>query len=519
VPRKRERRSRRPNRRPRAVAHTDPRCYDHPVAEVRLAETHVSWVFLTGRFAYKVKKPVKLPFLDFSTLRRRHHYCREELRVNRRLAPELYLGVVPIGGSPRAPRIGEKPAFEYAVKMREFAADARLDRRLAAHRLRRSDLAAFAERLAKFHERLPAVRGVAAGSARASALANVAELGRYVQDRSRERERLQAWTERHCARLAGVFSRRIAEGAHRECHGDLHLQNLLWHDGAIMAFDALEFDRKLRDVDVISEAAFLAMDLCAHRRVDLAYSFLNRYLEISGDYGGVDVLRFYLVYRALVRAKVAAIKRAQSGPGERGRGDYLRTALRLATTATPSLIITHGLSGSGKTYVTDELVSRLPALRVRSDLERKRLHGLAPLTRSRSAVGGGIYAAAESRRTYSALAVGADRLLRDGHHAIVDATFLRRSDRLAFRQVAAANAARFVILDCTASAAELRRRIAGREHAGRDASEANLAVLEQQLREREPLDRAERRSAVAVDTEHSIRYARLMARLVHSTQP
>jgi uncharacterized protein len=449
VPRKRVARARRRSCRSLVTALIDPRCYDHPVDGVRLAETHVSWVFLTGRYAYKVKKPVKLPFLDFTTLKQRHHFCLEELRVNRRLAPELYLGVVPIGGSP--PHIGRKPAFEYAVKMREFPTDARLDRCLAARRLQRPHLVAFAERLAQFHARLPAVRHIAADTVGASALNNVVELGRYARGHARERERLRSWTVRQSARLAGVFSRRIAEGAHRECHGDLHLQNLLWHEGAVMAFDALEFDRTLRDIDVISEAAFLAMDLCAHGRADLAYAFLNRYLEVSGDYAGAAVLRFYLVYRALVRAKVAAIKRSQSGPGETGREDYLGTALALAKSARPSLIITHGLSGSGKTFVTDELVSRLPALRVRSDLERKRLHHLAPLARTGSAVGRGLYAAAESRRTYSALAVTADRLLRDGHHTIVDATFLSRADRLTFRQVAAANAARFVILDCTAS--------------------------------------------------------------------
>jgi len=246
----------------------------------------------------------------------------------------------------------------------------------------------------------------------------------------------------------------------------------------------------------------------------LAYSFLNRYFEMSGDYGGVDVLRFYLVYRALVRAKVAAINTV-SEPSERGVQDYLGTALALTKSAKPALIVTHGLSGSGKTFVTNELVSRLPALRVRSDLERKRLHGLAASARTGSGVGRGLYAATESRRTYAALAAAADRLLRDGHHAIVDAAFLQRSDRLTFRQVAAANAARFAILDCTASPAELRRRIASRERAGRDASEANLAVLEQQLREHEPLDRAERRSAVAVDTQQTIHYTRLVARLLH----
>ena len=190
-----------------------------------------------------------------------------------------------------------------------------------------------------------------------------------------------------------------------------------------------------------------------------------------------------------------------------------RNGAQLAASTKPLLVITHGLSGSGKTSVTDELVGRLPALRARSDLERKRLHGLEATARTGSSVGGGLYAAAATRHTYAALADIADRLLRNGQNALIDATFLRRRERLEFRQVAAVNAARFAILDCTASVAELRRRVAARDAAGRDASEADRAVLEHQLLTQEPLDRSERRVTVAVDTGKPIRYADLVSRL------
>jgi uncharacterized protein len=492
----------------------DPRCYGRGVANVRLVETHISWVFLTGRYAYKVKKPVKLPFVDFSTLALRRGYCREELRVNRRLAPDLYLKVVPIGGPRSAPRVGHTPAFEYAVMMREFPADARLDLLLAANRLPRASMLDFGERLARFHVGLKPLRGIAAAAIGEAALRNVDELRDCVSRSLRpEIDKLRAWLEMSSARLATVFARRIADGAHRECHGDLHLQNLLWRDGAVMAFDALEFDRALRDVDMISEAAFLAMDLRAHGRADLAYEFLNRYLEITGDYGGVDVLPFYLVHRALVRAKVAAIKRAQGGADRHDEQRYLATALEVTARRRPLLVITHGLSGSGKTSVTDELVSRLPAVRARSDLERKRLHGLAASARTGSGVSEGLYAAGASRQTYGVLADVADRLLRNGEIALIDATFLRRRERLELKQVAAANAARFVILDCAAPPSELRRRVAARGRARRDASEADVAVLEHQLRTHEPLDGMERRAAVTVDTSRPIDYAGLAARL------
>ena len=492
----------------------DPRCYGPGVDEVRLAETHISWVFLTGRFAYKVKKPVHLPFVNFSTLRLRKRFCDEELRVNRRFAPELYLGVVPIGGTLAAPRVGRKPAFEYAVKMREFPADARVDRAVAANAVPRTAFGDFGARLAELHPKLPRVRDAAAGEIGAAAVRNLDELRAAVRGRDGQTlASLRSWTERQRAALEPLFAQRAAAGALRECHGDLHLQNLLWRDAKIVAFDALEFDRKLRDIDVVSEIAFLAMDLQAHERPDLAYEFLNRYLEVGGDYGGIDVLPFYLVYRALVRAKVAAIKQAQSAADGHDAERYLETAVELAARKRPLLVITHGFSGSGKTTVTDELVSRLPAIRARSDLERKRMHGLAAAARSGSGLGTGLYAAAASRSTYAALAEIADRLLRNGQNALIDATFLRRTERLDFRQVAAMNAARFAILDCTAPPAELRRRILSRARKGRDASEADLAVLEHQLLTAEPLSSAERRHVVAVDTMRSPRYAEIAARL------
>jgi aminoglycoside phosphotransferase family enzyme/predicted kinase len=492
----------------------DPRCYGPGVDTVRLVETHISWVFLTGRYAYKVKKPVKLPFLDFSTLKRRKHFCEEELRVNRRFAPELYRRVVPIGGTPAAPRVGRTPAFEYAVEMREFPSDARLDRRLAADGVSRAAFTELGARLAELHAGLPRVRGAAAEETSATALRNIDELEAAApQGGRRELAALRAWTEQECERLAPIFTQRAAAGRHRECHGDLHLQNLLWHDGKIVAFDALEFDRKLRDIDVISEIAFLAMDLHAHDRVDFAYELLSRYLETGGDYGGVDVLLFYLVYRALVRAKVAAIKAAQSAAEGHDAQRYLATAVDFSARRRPLLVITHGLSGSGKTTVTDELISRLPAIRARSDLERKRLYGLEPLARSSSGLRSGLYAPWATLKTYAALAEIAHGLLRNGQNALIDATFLQRIERLDFRQIAAAHGARFAILVCAASPAELRRRVRARARKGRDASEAGLAVLEGQLSTVEPLDPEERRHAVTVDTEGDIRYASLAARL------
>jgi aminoglycoside phosphotransferase family enzyme/predicted kinase len=499
------------------AALAQPAAYDHDVAAVHIAETHISWVFLTGEYAYKVKKPVKLPFLDFSSLERRHHFCEEELRLNRRLAPQLYLGVVPIGGDDTAPRVGAEPAIEYAVKMREFPDDARLDRRLAAGALVEEALRAFATRLARFHADLPPLAPLSpAATALAAALENFDELREDLgASQAHELAALREWTEERAASIAPVIERRATEGRYRECHGDLHLENLLLLGAEILAFDALEFDPRLREIDVVSEASFLTMDLAAHGRADLAFEFLTAYLEAGGDYDGLDVLRFYVVHLALVRAKVRALKRAQDA-AEAGRaeiGPYLETARKFVAARKPLLLITHGLSGSGKTHVTQALIGALGAIRVRSDLERKRLHGLDAGAHSGSAVGGGLYDAGANERTYARLAEAGAAALRNGFDAIVDATFLRRAERDAFARLAARHRARFAILDCVAPEDVLRQRVTARAAEARDASEAGIEVLDHQLAERDPLTAAEQRATIRVSTDAPLDLPALLASL------
>ncbi len=494
-----------------------PETWGAGVRAVELVETHISWVFLTGEHAYKIKKPVRLPFLDFSTLERRRHFCEQELELNRRLAPELYLAVVPIGGTPERPEIEAAPAIEYAVKMREFPSAARLDRRLAAGAVSCEALEAFAERLSAFHAELPPLAEPADAPQRvvAAALENFDELETFAEGNREALARLRQlreWTERASRSLADVLAERFAAGRHREGHGDLHLENLVELDGTIVAFDALEFDPLLRSGDVASEAAFPAMDLLAHGREDLGYRFMNRYLEHGGDYDALRVLRFYLVYRALVRAKVRAIKARQAGE-EPERTPYVDLAERLVAPRRPLLVVTHGLSGSGKTHVSTELVGRLPALRARSDLERKRLAGLAGTARSGSPVGGGLYDASANERTYGRLAEIAATALRHGFDFIADAAFLRAGDRARFRDVATAAGARFAILECAASEGVLCERVAARHARGTDASEADLRVLERQLATVEPLDAAERAVTVTADTSSALDYAALAAAL------
>jgi uncharacterized protein len=517
MPRKRAARTRRAQQPSLVTALSQPRAYDHDVAAVRVAETHISWVFLTGEYAYKVKKPLKFPFLDFSTLERRRHFCEEELRLNRRLAPQLYLEVVPIGGDEETPRVGHGPAIEYAVKMREFPDGARLDRHLTAGTLPAEPLREFGARLARFHAaQTPLAPRSPAASALAAAIENFDELRVDLRaSAARELAALRVWTEERAASIAPIIERRAAEGRYRECHGDLHLENLLMLGSEIVAFDALEFDPRLREIDVVSEASFLAMDLAAHGRADLAYDFFTAYFEAGGDYDGLDVLRFYVVHLALVRAKVRALKAAQNA-AEVDRADvapYLKTAQDFVAARKPLLLITHGLSGSGKTHVTQELIAGLRAVRVRSDLERKRLHGLDAGANSGSAVAGGLYGARANELTYARLAEVGAALLRNGFDAIVDATFLRRTQRETFARLAARHGARFAILDCTAPEDELRRRITARAVEARDASEAGLEVLDHQLAEQDPLAGDERRATIRVPTDAPLDIPALVAAL------
>lgn len=491
----------------------DPACYPHPVAALRVIETHISWIVLTGEYAYKIKKPVNLGFADFSTLERRRRCCEEELRLNRRLAPQLYLEVVTINAGPSSPRIGgDGDVLEYAVKMREFPQDALAAQALGAGRFGAPETDALAERIAAFHGAIPAARDDGAPGAPAAVLASALQnfdqmapvpRGAAVAHALR---RLREWTGHEFRRREPLMQARRRDGCVRECHGDLHLGNIALIDGRPVPFDCIEFNEELRWIDVMSEAAFLTMDLEDRGRPDLGWRFLNRYLEITGDYAGLGVLRFYLAYRALVRAKVHLLRSRQARGDPSGRArllgafrEYVELAARYAAPARPALIVAHGLSGSGKTTATQPLLETIGAMRLRSDIERKRLHGLAPLAASGSPVGGGIYTREATAATYRRLDALARDILKAGFSVIVDAAFLRRTEREAFRAVAEQCDALFLILDFHAPLDVLRARVVARRAAGSDASEAGLDVLERQIGLREPLTPAEMAVAVAVD--------------------
>ncbi|MDX1252661.1 MAG: AAA family ATPase [Gammaproteobacteria bacterium] len=493
----------------------NPSLYDHPIEHFEVIETHISWVLLTGPYAYKIKKPVNLGFLDFSTLEKRHHYCQEELRLNRRLSPELYLDVIAITGGPDAPVLdGAGAPIEYAVKMAQFPQQAQMDRVMARGGLKPAHIDGLAQQIAAFHGRIAIAGANSPYGSPANVYQPVEENFLQIRphlaatDDITQLERLRAWSEAaHGRRLAELQARKD-QGFIRECHGDMHLANMVLLDDRIALFDCLEFNDNLRWIDVISETAFLMMDLDSRGHGPLGWRFLNGYLSATGDYSGLRLLRYYLVYRALVRAKVARIRLGQAGLSAQERHATQQQYHRYADLAEhythprpAPLIITHGLSGSGKTTLTQPLLEALGAIRLRSDVERKRLFGLPEMARTGSGVATGLYTADASQRTYQHLANLARTAIESGLPVIVDATFLKRAQRAAFHELASQLHAPFGILDYQASETALRARIGQRTVENRDASEAGIAVLEHQLATHEPLTPEESAHVIAVDTE------------------
>lgn len=477
---------------------------------LEMLETHISWVVLTGEFAYKIKKPLELGFLDYSTLERRRFYCHEELRLNSRLAPHTYLEVVPITGTVSEPVIeGEGAVIDYAVKMCRFDQSGLLDREIREHRVSAEQIDSIAEIAADFHARIaraePESDHGLPENIQAPALENFEETLELIGDHpARPRlQRLQSWTVDAYERVRALMQQRHEAGFIRECHGDMHLGNMVHVGGGeLLIFDGIEFNDNLRWIDVINEIAFLFMDLEHRGRPDFAWRALNRYLELTGDYEGVALLDYYLVYRVMVRAKVTAIRMAQHGGKavEEEFLTFLSQAEAYAADHRPRLLLTHGLSGSGKTYFSQLALERIGAVRLRSDLERKRLHGLGAQESSGSNVNEGIYTPGASRRTYEHLARLARLLLESGRHVIVDAAFLRAEARQPFRELAQELGADFLILDLQTDPEVCRQRIQRRVG---DASEADLAVLEDQLAHQHPL--SEPALVVGEDLEEALR--------------
>lgn len=446
-------------------------------------ETHISWVLLLPQFAYKIKKPVRLAFLDYSTPQLRRHFCEEEVRLNRRFAPSLYLGVSRVTGTPAQPALdGAGPVLDYAVRMRRFPAGSLFSERAAAGTLGAADIDRLAQMLGASHASAPATCD-AAGTVALSGRTLLALEGCAAVLPPEERAALRDWIASAGGEVDALWQARRAAGHARECHGDLHLANLVELEGEVAAFDCIEFDAGLRCIDVVEDVAFTHMDLAARGFPALAARFLNGWLELTGEYEGLPGLRLCLVYRALVRAMAEHLRGAAAAAGH-----YAAQALAWSRPASPRLAITHGLPGSGKTWRSQRWLEAQGGIRIRSDVERKRLFGLDRLADSRAS-GVQIYTAEATLQTYGRLFALARLVLQAGWPVVLDAAFLREDERAQAQALAAAQGVPFSILGCEAPPDVLRQRLAARQG---DASEADGFVLEKLRAAAQPLRPDER---------------------------
>ncbi len=480
--------------------------------DIEVIETHISVVLLTGTFAYKFKKPVNLGFVDFSSLEKRKYYCSEELRLNRRLAPDLYMGVVRITGSIQQPELdGAGECLEYAVKMKQFPRHSELSTCIHEGSVYPSHFIQLAKDLARFHD------GASVADS-GDQFAGIEGLTHRVMDNflninpcihSSELlyriAALQQWTEKALSTCGKKFIERKQQRRVRECHGDLHLANLVLLDDVIVPFDCLEFNRDFRWIDIASEIAFLLMDLVANGYQKHARVFMDTYLECSGDYDMITLIRYYMVYRAMVRAKVACLgcfQKHRDCATDPAFLKYLAVAEEFVEKPeNVQLIITHGLSGCGKTWVSKLLLQRLDLIHIRSDVVRKHLYKVEVDQSSRSMLDGGIYTEGATLLVYDTLLSYARNVVQAGYPVIIDATFLKKEQREKFRKLAQERNIPFKILHLDAAKSLLESRITNRKSAGTDASEADLAVLERQIKSVQPLDSNEQRFEINVNSD------------------
>lgn len=463
---------------------SDGASYGAPGAPVERIETHISILFLVADRAYKLKRAIRFSYLDYSTVEQRAAFCRKELELNRRTAPDLYLGLHAItrSGDGRLAFDGEGPAVDWVVEMRRFAQSDLLDRLAESRKLSPQLMRDLTDAVVAFHAAAEAApgRGGRAGI-EDTIRENDANLRQFAPPLDRRAiEDVAAASRAALAQVGALLDARRDQGKVRHCHGDLHLRNVVLLDGRPTLFDCIEFSDAFACIDVLYDLAFLLMDLTHRGFVDLANIVFNRYLDLTSDLGGLPALPLFLSARAGVRAHVLAALQRRNGSAEtlKEAQSYLALARALLRAHPPRLIAIGGLSGTGKSTLAQALASRFPpspgARHIRSDVLRKRLFQVAPETKlPRSA-----YDRATNDRVYRGLRDHAIAALAAGYTAILDAAFLRAEEREEIRAVAAEAGVPFLGLWLEAPSDILARRVAGR---GKDASDADLSVLQLQL--------------------------------------
>ncbi len=484
----------------------EPSFYGPHVEGVEFLQTHISSIFLTGERAYKLKKPVNFGFLDFSTLELREHYCRAELELNRRLAPDVYLEVVPIVRTDGALQLADASGsvseggevVDWLVVMKQLSG-----KLLGTEVIERGELSArhideLVTLLVPFYQEARTGAGVdnhgTLEAIRYNTDENFAQTADHVGKLiSRERyEHLREWTDRFFTERAELLAQRVHEGRIRESHGDLHLGNIFFEDPPII-FDCIEFNERFRCGDVAVDLAFLAMDLDFRNRSDLSRRFINGYVAASGDTGLLELLDFYKCYRAYVRGKVCCFTSADPGLDDMGRRaqrnlarHYFGLAYRYARgRAEPSLVVVYGLMGTGKTLIARHLREHYGWHVLSTDAVRKQISGVGENTRVYVPYNAGLYSPEMSRRTYEEVCNRAENLLRAGFPVAVDGSFKTQEERLPVFALAERTGARLLFLEAACAPDEQRRRLEDRQlHDTR--SDGRVEIMTRQREEWEP---------------------------------
>lgn len=473
-----------------------PALYDHPIDTFNLVESHLSWVILTGKYAYKIKKPVNFGFVDFSSLEKRKYYCELEQQRNAPLAGQLYEAILPITGTETEPKIGDTgEAIEYMVKMHQFQQQEILSELHAQNKLTSTYVEDIADQVAAVHQTAATAASESTFGSyqdnKAFALENFTHSKELMDNQSLPNyfDALQDWTATSAEILEPTFMARKKQGFVKACHGDLHLGNIALYQKQPIIFDCIEFNESFYWIDVFNDAAFLIMDLCARDSKELAFTFLNRYLIHTGDYAGIKLLNFFVAYRAMVRAKVALLtNNAQSTALFQ---QYAALAHQFSQNPQPKIYMMHGLSGSGKSSIAKNLASQLPAICISSDVERKRIAKQLQVT--------DLYSQAMHEKTYTALHKYCQQVIEAGYSVILDATYIRSITRQTITKLAEQLQTPLTIIDCFASETELRKRIIERNDP--HYSDATVEVLELLQQEQQPLTEIERTYTVSIDTQ------------------
>jgi aminoglycoside phosphotransferase family enzyme/predicted kinase len=504
-----------------------PEAFGLAEGNIEVHQTHISVVFLAGNSAWKIKKPVQFDFLDFSTLERRRHFCAEEVRLNRRQAPDVYLGVVPITRDGDGIRVGgEGKVVEWAVHMRRLPAAATLLAKLQRDEVTGGMIERLAVRVADFHRRAEATEAMK----EAGRFAAVAHTLREVFAEARPQvgttvtaavfNRLERRMEETLDRLGTLIEARAERGMIRDTHGDLHLDHV-YHfpeqepPGDLVMVDCIEFNDRFRQTDPVADMAFLVMDLIFHGRRDLAGRFADAYFRAVGDDEGRALLPLYTAYRASVRGMVDGLTLAEPEVSdderrrclESARGHWLLALAELEPAgARPCLVLVAGLPGSGKSTLARHLADQARFTVLRSDVVRKELAGMALPDRVV------LYSPEWSERTYAKLLCRADELLLAGNRVLIDANFRREEQRRLFLDLARRRGVPVQMLCCVADRAVIQQRLAGRRG---DVSDAGWQEYQRLAGEWEPPSESTRRhlSEIATDQGPDVTARRALAEL------